>query len=106
MRSKTTNWIRRDLRVILGLQDVEIVVEYVLAVLEKHALQTEQAMALLRPYLRDKTDLFVHELVGFMRSRLTIDAYDLVAQYENVSGAGSSSESGSGSVREVGLTDA
>ncbi|KAI9353694.1 hypothetical protein BDR26DRAFT_849061 [Obelidium mucronatum] len=83
-RSKMVNWIRRDLRVILGLQDVEIVIEYVLAVLEKHPLQTEDAMQLLRPYLRDRTEHFVHELVSFLRSGLTIDAYDAVAQYDSV----------------------
>ncbi|KAJ3294269.1 hypothetical protein HDU79_011231 [Rhizoclosmatium sp. JEL0117] len=81
LRSKLADWTRRDLRAILGLEDVDIVVEYVVAVLGKYDPQTEDAIQLLRPYLRTKTEHFIHELVGFMRSGLTMEAYDAMVQY-------------------------
>ncbi|KAJ3405092.1 hypothetical protein HDU80_001926 [Chytriomyces hyalinus] len=80
-RRKVMDWIRRDLRVLLMLQNVELVLQVVVAVLDKHDIQTDAAVSLLRPYIQIRTEHFIHELVAFMRSGLTIDAYDAVVQY-------------------------
>ncbi|KAJ3238526.1 hypothetical protein HDU81_007622 [Chytriomyces hyalinus] len=81
VRRKVMDWIRRDLRVLLLLENVELVLQVVVAVLDKHDIQTDAAVSLLRPFIHIRTEHFIHELVAFMRSGLTIDAYDAVVQY-------------------------
>ncbi|KAF9352409.1 hypothetical protein BGX26_009770 [Mortierella sp. AD094] len=107
---RLTPWIRRELQAILSLtyqptsdsssltsdtsgmehgqrQDadrgLELIREYITAVLKRHDLQTDQAQDLLRDFLYEHTEQFVHELMGFARSPYSIDAYDKVAQYDS-----------------------
>jgi len=101
-------WIRRELRAILTLSSssatipttddyneqhpsrhryeeidtgLELTREYIIAVLKRYDLQTDQAQDLLRDFLHEHTELFVHELMAFARSPYSIEAYDQVAQY-------------------------
>ncbi|KAG0332655.1 hypothetical protein BG004_001159, partial [Podila humilis] len=60
---------------------LEIIREYITAVLKRYDLQTDQAQDLLQDFLHEHTGHFVHELMGFARSPLSMDAYDKVAQY-------------------------
>ncbi|KAJ3132070.1 hypothetical protein HK100_005719 [Physocladia obscura] len=78
---KITLWIRRDLRAILSIDDVEIILEYSLAVFKDHDIRSDEATSLLRPYLSNKTAHFIHELAAFIFSGLTTDAYDAIVQY-------------------------
>ncbi|KAJ3127051.1 hypothetical protein HK098_006848 [Nowakowskiella sp. JEL0407] len=50
------------------------------------------AISLLQEFLGDKAELFVHELVSFARSPLSMNAYDSTVQYDDPqSSLGSSS---------------
>ncbi|KAF9363829.1 hypothetical protein BGX34_003207 [Mortierella sp. NVP85] len=101
-------WIRRELRAIFTLSSssatilatadyheqhpsrhryeeidtgLELTREYIIAVLKRYDLQTDQAQDLLRDFLHEHTELFVHELMAFARSPYSIEAYDQAAQY-------------------------
>ncbi|KAJ1550288.1 hypothetical protein HK096_007759 [Nowakowskiella sp. JEL0078] len=54
-----------------------------MAVIKEYELQTDIALNLLREFLGDNTELFVHELLAFARSPLQMLAYDSVVQYDN-----------------------
>ncbi|KAG0258347.1 hypothetical protein BG011_003339 [Mortierella polycephala] len=115
-------WIRRELRAILSLssddntkpvisgqhsatEDVrsyryeeidtglEVIREYIIAVMKRYDLQTDQAQDLLRDFLHEHTEHFVHELMAFARSPHSIDAYDRTSQYNDVVVSGSSGTS-------------
>jgi hypothetical protein len=45
-------------------------------------LPSQEAIDALTPFLFEKTELFLHELLAFARSPLDIRAYDTVAQYD------------------------
>ncbi|KAG0349013.1 hypothetical protein BGZ54_004493, partial [Gamsiella multidivaricata] len=58
---------------------LEVIREYVIAVLRRYDLQTDEAQDLLRGFLEEHTEQFVHELMAFARSPYSIEAYDRVA---------------------------
>ncbi|KAF9139691.1 hypothetical protein BG015_001935 [Linnemannia schmuckeri] len=60
---------------------LEIIREYIIAVCKQYDLQTDQGQDLIRDFLHDHTEHFVHELMGFARSSFSIEAYDRSAQY-------------------------
>lgn len=103
-------WIRRELQAITTLSSVpqeapgsssathsthssneetdsglEIIREYVIAVCKRYDLQTDQGQDLIRDFLHDHTEHFVHELMGFARSPFSMEAYDRAAQYNSPS---------------------
>ncbi|KAM9836853.1 uncharacterized protein ACBR49_019266 [Aulostomus maculatus] len=98
-------WLQRELTVLYGAHDslVDIVQRIIMARLSRHGLEdtpfTEEE---LRPFLLARTDHFMHELVSFARSPLSLENYDLQAVYEPPDTAmelgGSSSSSDSSSV--------
>ncbi|KAJ3091694.1 hypothetical protein HK102_013775 [Quaeritorhiza haematococci] len=79
---KLVPWIRRELRAILYDENVEIVKDYIVAVMQKFDLQSDMAISLLTDFLDNKAELFVHELLCFARSPFDIDAYDVAVQYD------------------------
>ncbi|KAF9193443.1 hypothetical protein BGZ51_003247 [Haplosporangium sp. Z 767] len=112
-------WIRRELRAILSLSSddntesinsrqrsvtedarsyryeeidtgLEVIREYIIAVMKRYDLQTDQAQDLLRDFLHEYTEHFVHELMAFARSPYSIEAYDRTSQYDDVVVSGSS----------------
>ncbi|XP_054881478.1 E3 ubiquitin-protein ligase Topors-like [Poeciliopsis prolifica] len=83
--TRLNGWLRRELAVLLGphapLSDV------VLRTITARVLRSglEDAAALeedLRPFLLARTEHFVHELVSFGRSSLSMESYDQLAVYE------------------------
>ncbi|KAF9918620.1 hypothetical protein BGZ65_012457, partial [Modicella reniformis] len=60
---------------------LELIREYTIAVLKQYDLQTDPAQDLLRDFLHEHTEQFVHELMAFARSPHSIEAYDRAAQY-------------------------
>ncbi|KAG9070851.1 hypothetical protein KI688_008392 [Linnemannia hyalina] len=103
-------WIRRELQAITTLSSappeapgsasasrstdspyeetdsgLEIIREYVIAVCKRYDLQTDQGQDLIRDFLLDHTEHFVHELMGFARSPFSMEAYDRAAQYNSPS---------------------
>lgn len=64
---------------------LELIREYITAVLKRYDLQTDQAQDLLRDFLHEHTEHFVHELMAFARSPFSMEAYDQAAQYDSPS---------------------
>ncbi|KAI8915953.1 hypothetical protein EDD86DRAFT_197281 [Gorgonomyces haynaldii] len=75
-------WIRRELLAILRIPDVTIIIDFVLQVMQQHDLQSDEAIQLLEEYLEDDAEHFVHELVNFARSELSMEHYDRQVQYD------------------------
>lgn len=97
-------WLQRELTVLYGAHRVlvHIVQRIIMARLARHGLEdTPTIEEELRPFLLARTDHFLHELVSFARSPLSLDNYDLQAVYEppaaalELDGVSSSSESSS-----------
>ncbi|KAG0265981.1 hypothetical protein DFQ27_000231 [Actinomortierella ambigua] len=66
---------------------LEVVREYILAVMKQYDLQTDPAMDLLQGFLHEYTEHFVHELMAYARSPFSIEAYDQAAQYSSATAA-------------------
>ncbi|KAG0319633.1 hypothetical protein BGZ97_001755 [Linnemannia gamsii] len=85
---------------------LEIIREYIIAVCRRYDLQTDQGQDLIRDFLHEHTEHFVHELMGFARSPFSIEAYDRSAQYTSSSSSSSSTPvvvpGGGGNIREPG----
>lgn len=97
-------WLRRELTVLYGAHGslVDIVQRIIMARLARYGLEdTPTIEEELRPFLLARTDHFLHELVSFARSPLSLENYDLQAVYEppaaalELDGISSSSESSS-----------
>ncbi|XP_023202354.1 E3 ubiquitin-protein ligase Topors-like isoform X2 [Xiphophorus maculatus] len=83
--NRLTSWLRRELAVLLGphapLSDV--VLRTVTARVLRSGLEDAAAIEEdLRPFLLARTEHFVHELVSFARSSLSMENYDQLAVYE------------------------
>jgi E3 ubiquitin-protein ligase Topors len=77
-----TGWIRRELNAIIPNAPVEMIRDYVQTLMQTHHIQSQVARDLLSQYLFEDTDLFVHELVCFSRSSLSMTDYDRYTQYQ------------------------
>ncbi|XP_068164902.1 E3 ubiquitin-protein ligase Topors-like isoform X2 [Antennarius striatus] len=78
-------WLQRELTVLYGAQGshVKAVQRVIVALLARHGLEdTPTIEEELRPHLSARTEHFLHELVSFARSTLSLDDYDLQAAYE------------------------
>ena len=79
-------FIRRDLQAILkvNLSEVELVKEYILAILVRYDLKTDTAIDLIAEFLGEKAEHFVHELSSFIKSSWNVEAWDAAAQYPSI----------------------
>jgi hypothetical protein len=75
-------WIRRDLNAIIPDSPVELIRDYIIALMKVHDIQSDIAHELLKVYLGKFTQHFIHELTCFAKSSIiTIDEYDRYVQY-------------------------
>jgi len=74
-------WIERDLKAILRMDDIDIVRDYIIGVLKKYDLDSEQAREEISLFLNNKTNHFIHELKCFINSPFNIKTYDSQYQY-------------------------
>lgn len=78
-------WLGRELTVLYGAHGslVDIVQRIITSRLARHGLEdTATIEEELRPFLLARTDHFLHELVSFARSPLSLENYDLQVVYE------------------------
>ncbi|KAF8987244.1 hypothetical protein BGZ52_005463 [Haplosporangium bisporale] len=73
---------------------LELIREYITAVLKRYDLQTDQAQDLLRDFLHEHTEHFVHELMAFARSPFSMEAYDQAAQGDRASSSAKDASTG------------
>lgn len=78
-------WLQRELTVLYGAHDslITIVQRIIMARIARHGLENTPIIEEeLRPFLLARTDHFLHELVRFALSPLSLESYDLQAVYE------------------------
>ncbi|KND04440.1 uncharacterized protein SPPG_00169 [Spizellomyces punctatus DAOM BR117] len=78
---KLVPWIRRDLKVLLRIDDVEMIIDVIIAILQREGLESQAAKSALEEYLSSHTEHFVHELVCFSKSPWMMEVYDTMAEY-------------------------
>lgn len=97
-------WLRRELTVLYGAHGslLFVVQRIILATIARHGLEdTATIEEELQPFLLARTGHFLHELVSFACSPLSLETYDLQAVYEppatamELDGTSSSSDSSS-----------
>ncbi|KAI8322939.1 hypothetical protein GQ54DRAFT_259053 [Martensiomyces pterosporus] len=75
-------WIRRDLRVVLGVGDVEFFVSVVVsAVRDLGSLEMSDVGEMVGSVLEDKAGVFLRELAAFVDSPLSMAMYDRYVAY-------------------------
>jgi hypothetical protein len=62
--------------------ETELLKDYVIAVMERMDLQSQDAIDVLRPFFGQSTELFVHEIISFARSPFTMEIWDGLVQYD------------------------
>lgn len=76
-------WLQRELNVLVGADNADFVLEYVLTLLSRVDFSDAAAITPhLEPFLLENTALFLHEFTHFARSPLEMVAYDMHATYD------------------------
>lgn len=74
-------WLSRDIKVLLGEQHVEFVIQLILSLIDRIDLESPEFADHLRPFFHEKTDHFLHEFISFAKSPLDMVAYDGKVSY-------------------------
>eukprot|EP01135_Chromosphaera_perkinsii_P006026 Nk52_evm4s382 gene=Nk52_evmTU4s382 len=86
--SRVLPFISRDLSVICDTEDVLIIREFLFSCLQSYDLGTKEGQRaigeLMEEFLFERSSHFVHELVCFIRSRLSMEVFDSEAKYIEV----------------------
>lgn len=83
MQQKLKPWIVRELTAILGMNDVDILVELVLSLLRKYDSRSEQTKGGLEDFLHGNVEIFLHELACFaISSHQDVVSYDKYVRYD------------------------
>lgn len=77
-------WLQRELTVLYGSHGslVNIVQHVIMSRITNYNMEDSAIRDELRPFLLARTDHFLHELVSFARSTLSMEAYDQQAVYD------------------------
>lgn len=77
-------WLQRELTVLYGSHGslVNIVQHIIMSRITNYNMEESAIRDELRPFLLARTDHFLHELVSFARSTLSMEAYDQQAMYD------------------------
>lgn len=79
-------WLKRELSVLYGAHGslVNIVQHIIMSRITRYDLGDEAIKEELQPFLRGRTEHFLHEFINFARSPFNMDAYDQHAVYDCV----------------------
>ena len=82
-------WVERDVRALWPDESddqMSMVVDVVMALVERMDLRTDAASAELAPYFFENTAHFCAELLAFARTPFSVDHYDVVTHYPGLDG--------------------
>jgi len=74
-------FIERDVRIMLGIEDVDLVVHYIVNLLKQMDMASVEFVNALQVLLDERAEHFVHELKAFARSPLTMAGYDAASTH-------------------------
>lgn len=79
-------WLKRELSVLYGAHGslVNIVQHIIMCRITRYDLGDEAIKQELQPFLRGRTEHFLHEFINFARSPFNMDAYDQHAVYDGI----------------------
>lgn len=79
-------WLKRELSVLYGAHGslVNIVQHIIMSRITRYNLGDEAIKEELQPFLRGRTEHFLHEFINFAKSPFNMDAYDQHAVYDCV----------------------
>jgi hypothetical protein len=75
-------WIDRDLSILVGEDNVELISAFVMALITSKHIQSEESRTELQGFLGLRTDHFIHELVAFASSAWNMATFDQIAEFE------------------------
>ena len=75
-------WIDRDLLILIGQDNVELISSYIIALLMNIDIRSEEAIKSLESFLGSKTQHFIHELIAFASSPWNKSTFDQCAEFE------------------------
>ncbi|ORX47908.1 hypothetical protein BCR36DRAFT_584604 [Piromyces finnis] len=78
-------WVERDIKAILHTDEIDLIRDFILRIIKRYDLDSEEAMDEISLFLKDKTNHFIYELKGFINSPFNIQTYDRETQYEKKS---------------------
>ncbi|XP_075887929.1 topoisomerase I binding, arginine/serine-rich a [Nelusetta ayraudi] len=98
-------WLKRELSVLYGAHGslVNIVQHIIMSRITRYDLGDEAIKEELRPFLRGRTDHFLHEFINFAKSPFNMEAYDQRAVYDCV--APSSNEDSSPALSVIAISE-
>lgn len=98
-------WLKRELSVLYGAHGslVNIVQHIIMSRITRYDLGDEAIKEELRPFLRGRTEHFLHEFINFAKSPFNMEAYDQRAVYDCV--APSSNEDSSPALSVIAISE-
>lgn len=80
--SKLRPWLTRELEALLEDEDVELLVIFILSLLQQQDINSEQAKEQLRSIFFEYLDTFIHEFLNFANSPYDMHTYDRLVKYD------------------------
>jgi hypothetical protein len=75
-------WIDRDLSILVGEDNVELISAFVMALIISKHIQSDESRTELQGFLGLKTEHFIHELTAFASSSWNMSTFDQIAEFE------------------------
>ena len=75
-------WIDRDLLILIGDDNVELISSYILSMIKTIGIMSEEFKKSLESILGSKTDHFIHEMLAFASSPWNMTTFDQCSEFE------------------------